>query len=62
VSLWDISDEASAALMTQLYKAMLKDHLSPAAALRTAQIEIMKQKRWRAPYFWAAFILQGEPR
>jgi CHAT domain-containing protein/Flp pilus assembly protein TadD len=62
VSLWDISDEASAALMTQLYKAMLKDHLSPAAALRTAQIEIMKEKRWRAPYFWAAFILQGEPR
>lgn len=62
VSLWDISDEASAALMTQLYKKMLKDHLSPAAALRAAQIEIMKDKRWEAPYYWAAFVLQGEPQ
>jgi len=36
--------------------------MSPAAALRAAQIEIMKDKRWKAPYFWAAFVLQGEPR
>jgi CHAT domain-containing protein len=62
VSLWDISDEASAELMAHLYKAMLKKHMSPAAALRTAQIEIMKEKRWEAPYYWAAFVLQGEPR
>lgn len=62
VSLWDISDEASADLMAGLYKVMLKQHKSPAAALRAAQIEIMKDKRWQAPYFWAAFVLQGEPR
>ena len=62
VSLWDIDDEASAELMAHLYKAMLKEHMSPAAALRAAQIEIMKDKRWQAPYFWAAFVLQGEPR
>ncbi|HJP91652.1 MAG TPA: CHAT domain-containing protein [Pyrinomonadaceae bacterium] len=62
VSLWDISDEASAELMARLYKAMLKENRSPAAALRTAQIEIMKDKRWQAPYYWAAFVLQGEPR
>ena len=62
VSLWDISDEASAELMAHLYRAMLKDQMSPAAALRAAQIEIMKDKRWQAPYFWAAFVLQGEPR
>ena len=62
VSLWDISDEASAELMAHLYRAMLKEHMSPAAALRAAQIKIMKDKRWQAPYFWAAFVLQGEPR
>ncbi len=62
VSLWDISDEASAELMGRLYRAMLKEHLSPAAALRAAQIEIFNQKRWQAPYYWAAFVLQGEPR
>jgi CHAT domain-containing protein len=62
VSLWDISDESSADLMARLYRAMLKDHKTPAAALRAAQIEIMKDKRWQAPYYWAAWVLQGEPR
>jgi len=62
VSLWDIDDEASAELMAHLYKAMLKEHQSPAAALRAAQIEISNDKRWQAPYYWAAFVLQGEPR
>jgi CHAT domain-containing protein/Flp pilus assembly protein TadD len=62
VSLWDISDEASAELMARLYKAMLKEHESSAAALRAAQLDIMKDKRWQAPYFWAAFVLQGEPK
>ena len=62
VSLWDISDEASAELMAHLYKAILKEHMTPAAALRAAQIEILNEKRWQAPYYWAAFVLQGEPR
>ncbi len=62
VSLWDISDEASAELMAHLYKAMLKEHMTPAAALRAAQVEILNDKRWHAPYYWAAFVLQGEPR
>ena len=62
VSLWDVSDEASAALMARLYKAMLNEHRQPAAALRAAQIEILNERRWQAPYYWAAFVLQGEPR
>jgi CHAT domain-containing protein/Tfp pilus assembly protein PilF len=63
VSLWDVSDEASARLMVQFYKGMLgKQPLSPSAALRAAQIGLWKQDRWRAPYYWAAFVLQGEPR
>jgi len=48
--------------MAHLYRAILKEHKSPAAALREAQMEIMKDKRWQAPYFWAAFVLQGEPK
>jgi len=62
VSLWDVDDEATAALMTRFYEGMLgKRHLSPAAALRAAQISIAKEERWRSPYYWAAFVLQGEP-
>jgi CHAT domain-containing protein/Tfp pilus assembly protein PilF len=63
VSLWDVSDEASARLMVQFYKGMLgKERLSPTAALRAAQIALWRQERWQAPYYWAAFVLQGEPR
>ena len=63
VSLWDIADEASSALMVRVYKEILgQQHLRPAAALRAAQISIWKEKRWQAPYYWAAFVLQGEPR
>lgn len=63
VSLWSVSDQASADLMAQVYKRMLgKPQLRPAAALREAQIAAWRDKRWQAPYYWAAFVLQGEPR
>ena len=48
--------------MKLFYRGMLQDGMRPAAALRAAQIEVMKQKRWAAPYFWAGFTLQGEWR
>lgn len=59
-SLWQVDDAATAELMGAFYKAMLKDGLRPAAALRRAQHELMQQKRWRDPYYWAAFTLQGD--
>jgi CHAT domain-containing protein len=59
-SLWNVDDEATAALMEQFYRRMINDGLSPAAALRDAQLTIWRQQRWRAPYFWAAFEMQGE--
>jgi CHAT domain-containing protein/tetratricopeptide (TPR) repeat protein len=63
VSLWDVSDEASAELMTQFYRKMLgKERLRPSEALRAAQVQVLSNKRWRAPYYWSAFVLQGEPR
>jgi CHAT domain-containing protein len=59
-SLWQVDDLATAELMKRFYRAMLKDGLRPAQALRTAQLEMASQKRWASPYFWAAFTLQGE--
>ena len=60
VSLWSVDDEATSELMTRFYSRMLKEGLPPASALRAAQIEILKQPRWQTPYYWAAFVLQGE--
>jgi CHAT domain-containing protein len=61
-SLWQVDDLATAALMKAFYRNMLKGGLSPAAALRAAQLEIRKEDRWSAPYYWAGFTLQGEWR
>ncbi|WP_321162537.1 CHAT domain-containing protein [Nostoc sp. KVJ3] len=60
VSLWSIDDQATSELMKVFYKKMLQEKLKPAAALRTAQIEIWRTQKYAAPYYWAAFTLQGE--
>jgi CHAT domain-containing protein len=62
VSLWDVNDRATAELMTRVYRGMLGKGLRPAAALRAAQLELSKQPQWRAPYYWASFVLMGEPQ
>jgi len=62
VSLWSVNDRATAELMTKFYRRVLVEGERPAAALRAAQVEMWKDKRWEAPYYWAAFTLQGEWR
>jgi CHAT domain-containing protein len=61
-SLWQVSDQATAELMQHFYTGMLRQGLSPAAALRAAQAQMAKDPRWASPYFWAGFTLQGEWR
>ena len=62
-SLWKVDDAATAELMKRFYEGMLGEKkLRPAAALREAQLSLMKQPRWRDPYYWAGFVLQGEWR
>jgi len=60
VSLWSVNDAATAELMSRFYNGMLKKGLTPTAALRAAQLEMWKQEEWKAPYYWAAFVIQGE--
>ncbi|MFN6568047.1 CHAT domain-containing tetratricopeptide repeat protein [Dendronalium sp. ChiSLP03b] len=60
VSLWSVDDQATSELMKTFYEKMLKTGLKPAAALRAAQIEIWRTQDYTAPYYWAAFTLQGE--
>lgn len=58
-TLWVIDDEASMELMKSFYRH-LQEGDSTAAALRKAQLEIHRQKRWKLPYYWAAFGLTGD--
>jgi len=60
VSLWNVNDKATAALMKDLYTEMLRSNKTPAAALRAAQIQMLRTRQWQSPYFWAPFVMQGE--
>jgi CHAT domain-containing protein/tetratricopeptide (TPR) repeat protein len=61
-SLWSVEDRATADLMAIFYRDRLRQGLSPAEALRRAQLEIAGQPGRKSPYFWAGFSLQGEWR
>ena len=59
-SLWRVEDRATAELLTRFHRSMAADGLSPAAALRAAQLSLRQERRWKDPYYWAGFVLMGE--
>jgi CHAT domain-containing protein len=61
-SLWNVDDAATAELMQHFYAGMLREKISPASALRAAQLRMLRTKRWSDPWFWAAFVIQGDPQ
>jgi CHAT domain-containing protein len=61
-SLWSVRDEATAQLMSRFYAAMIREGLTPSAALRRAQASLQAEPRWASPYYWAGFVLQGDWR
>ena len=59
-SLWPTGDQSSARLMAGFYRGLLDPErkLSPAAALRQAQLDLRNSdRRFRHPYSWAAFTV-----
>lgn len=56
LSLWTVDDDATARLMASFYKS-LQGGAAPATALRSAQLELMKEEPH--PYFWSPFVLLG---
>ncbi len=59
-SLWQVNDASTAELMRLFYQGMETQGLTPAAALRQAQIAISHKPEWSAPYYWAGFVIEGE--
>jgi CHAT domain-containing protein len=56
VSQWVVDDDATAKLMIDFY-SHLRAGAGPAAALRSAQCKLLKEKPH--PYFWAPFVILG---
>jgi CHAT domain-containing protein len=61
-TLWEVDDRTTSELMKRFYQGMLRRGERPAAALRATQVALSKMKGWDAPYYWAAFTLEGEWR
>ena len=59
-SLWKVDDAATAALMTAFYRHW-QDGMGKAEALQAAQAEVRANPKWAPPFFWASFVLNGDP-
>jgi CHAT domain-containing protein len=58
-SLWFINDEAASRLITLFYERLKAPGTSKAQALREAQLELIKDRRFRHPGYWSPFLVIG---
>ncbi len=58
-SLWLVNDQATAILIGDFYHHLRQGGLDKALALRRAQMDLMKDPRYRHPAYWAPFLLIG---
>jgi CHAT domain-containing protein len=58
-SLWSVSDRSTAALMIEFYRELGQLGMTKAEALRRAQVALLHQDEFAAPYYWAPFVLLG---
>jgi CHAT domain-containing protein len=59
-ALWQVDDEATALLMSELYKNLSAGNTTRADALSQAQRIMLEHPRFKQhPYFWSPFVLVG---
>lgn len=59
-TLWQVNDASTATLMGEFYQ-QITEHpgITKAAALRAAQLSLLKQPQYQQPFYWAPFVLVG---
>ncbi|MGH9548046.1 MAG: CHAT domain-containing protein, partial [Terriglobales bacterium] len=63
MSLWPVDDDATRALMRNLYTNLWQKKMNKAEALKQAQIAVRDDAdhpKWRQPAYWAGWTLVGE--
>ena len=60
-TLWKTSaDESSGAFFSTFYQQLRDEpQITKAQALRQAQLKFLQDKEWKAPYYWAPYVLIG---
>ncbi len=61
-SLWAVDDRATGELMARFYRGLWAERRRPAEALRRARLSLAAERRFRDPFYWGAFVLQGDWR
>jgi len=56
-----VSDESTRVLMLAFHRGV-QAGLAKDEAMRKAMGELRKTKRWEHPFYWAPFLLLGDPR
>jgi CHAT domain-containing protein len=60
-SLWPVADDSTEALMSTMYKSMTQG-ADLMDAMRSAQLDVQKRRRFAHPFFWAPFNVIGNGR
>jgi hypothetical protein len=58
-TLWPIDDKSTSLLMRRFYENLMMKNMNKAEALRDAKLNLIHAGH-ESPYYWAAFILQGD--
>jgi CHAT domain-containing protein len=59
-SLWQLDDRATAIFVKEFYRALAKEKVTKAEALRQAQLTLLRQyPNYDRPGFWAPYVLVG---
>lgn len=59
VSQWKVNDESTSNMMVDFYDKVLSGK-SKSQSLREAKLNILKNSKFKNPYYWAPFVLIGE--
>ena len=58
-SLWPVRDRVAAQVMTQFYEGLDEPGIPKVEALRQAQLQLLEDKSFEQPFFWASFVMVG---
>jgi CHAT domain-containing protein len=59
-TLWFVNDQSTSTLITEFYRLLQSSpNISKAEALRLAQIELLRDRRYRHPCYWSPYLIIG---
>ena len=58
-SLWNLEDASVVAFIEQFYQALAQPNITKAEALQQAQLAFLRNRDYRHPTYWSAYVLLG---